>query len=191
MPIKVTKGNRVNLTKDTGLKKAMLGLGWDITGKDKEDADLDLVMFMCDRNYRCLGDPYVIFYNQLTDPEEAILHSGDNKQGSGEDDAETAFLDFSKISEKVEKIVIAVTIYEARKKRQNFGLVDNAYIRIVDAEKEEEILRYNLSEDFSIQTAVVFGEIYRHNGFWKFKAVGEGYNEEMAGLCDKYGVEYI
>ena len=191
MPITVTKGNRINLTKDTGLKKAMLGLGWDIATRGEEDADLDLVMFMCDGNGHCLGDPYVIFYNQLIDPEEAIVHSGDNKQGSGENDAETAFLDFSKISKKVEKIVIAVTIYEARKRRQNFGLVDNAYIRIVDAEKEEEILRYNLSEDFSIQTAVVFGEIYRHNGFWKFKAVGEGYNEEMAGLCDKYGVEYI
>ena len=191
MPITVTKGNRVDLTKDTGLKKAMLGLGWDIATRGKEDADLDLVMFMCNGNYRCLGDPYVIFYNQLTDPEEAIVHSGDNKQGSGTDDAETAFLDFSKISKEVEKIVIAVTIYEARKRRQNFGLVNNAYIRIIDAEKEKEILRYNLSEDFSIQTAIVFGEIYRHNGFWKFKAVGEGYNEEMAGLCDKYGVEYF
>jgi len=191
MPINVQKGARVNLTKDTGLKKAMLGLGWDITDAGKEDADLDLVMFMCDENYQCLGDPYVIFYNQLTDPEGAILHSGDNKLGSDEGDAETAFLDFSKISGKVQKIVIAVTIYEARVRLQNFGLIDNAYIRIVDEEKNQEILRYNLTEDFSIQTSAVFGEIYRHGDFWKFKAVGDGYNEEMTGLCDKYGVEYI
>ena len=87
--------------------------------------------------------------------------------------------------------MIAVTIHEARKRRQNFGLVNNAYIRIIDLEKDKEILHYDLSEDFSIETSVVFGEIYRHNGFWKFKAVGQGYNQELAGLCDKYGVEYI
>lgn len=171
----------VTITKDTGLNEVMLELGWDITDEGKEDADLDLVMFLCDENYRCLGDSY-----QLTDPE------GD-----------------SKLSKKVEKIVIAVTIYEAKERRQNFGLVNNAYIRIVDTEKEKEILRYNLSEDFSLQNTVVIGEIYRYKdfwkfkvvgesfnnekmkGFWKFKAVGEGYNNEMKGLCDKYGVEYV
>ncbi len=190
MPIqKVTKGNRVDLTKDTGLQKARIGLGWDITGVDEEDADLDLVMFLCDDKYHCLGDSYIIFYNNLIDPERAIIHSGDNKQGGN--DAETASIEFRKISSKVEKIVIAVTIHEARKRRQNFGLVNNAYIRIIDLEKDKEILHYDLSEDFSIETSVVFGEIYRHNGFWKFKAVGQGYNQELAGLCDKYGVEYI
>lgn len=191
MPISVVKGSRVNLTKDTGLKKAMIGLGWEINSSEKEDFDLDLVMFMCDQHYQCLGDPYVIFYHNLQDPEKAILHSGDNQIGGTGDDDETAVIEFKKISPNVEHIVIAVPIYQARKRKQNFGRVHNAYIRIVDVEKGEELLRYDLSEDFSIQNAVVFAEFYRHNGFWKFRAVGEGYNDEMQGLCDKYGVEYV
>lgn len=169
-----------------------MGLVGKSKKKGEQAADLDLVMFLCDKNNQCLGDPYVIFYNNLTDPEGAIMHSGDNQIGNNnEDDAETAFLDFSKIPKKVEKIVIAVTIYEAKKREQNFGLIENAYIRIVDMEKNIEIVRYNLSEDFSIEMSVVFGEIYRHNGFWKFRAIGQGYNQELAGLCDKYGVEYL
>lgn len=191
MSLNVVKGSRVNLTKDTGLKKAMIGLGWEINSSKGEDFDLDLVMFMCDQHYQCLGDPYVIFYHNLQDPEKAILHSGDNKIGGSGDDDETAVIEFRRISSNVEHIIIAVPIYEAQKRRQNFGMVHNAYIRIVDVEKGEELLRYDLSEDFSIQNAVVFAEFYRYNGFWKFRAVGEGYNDEMPGLCDKYGVEYI
>lgn len=190
MSVTLRKGGRVNLTKGTGLKKTMIGLGWDTNRyQGSADFDLDLVIFECDKNKRCIDEDHFIFYGNLEDPEHAIKHSGDNRTGAGDGDDETAFIEFANISEKAENIVIVVTIYEAKENNQNFGLVDNAFIRMVNTENDEEILRYDLGEDFSIQTAVVFAEIYKHDGEWKFKAVGEGYAKDLADLCREYGID--
>ena len=190
MEVTLTKGGRVNLTKGTGLKKAIIGLGWDTNRYEgSADFDLDLVIFECDKNKRCVDENHMIFYHNLEDPEKAIKHSGDNLTGAGDGDDETAFIEFANIPENVENIVIVVTIYEAKAKNQNFGMVDNAYIHMVNTENNEEILRYDLGEDFSIQTAVVFAEIYKNAGEWKFKAVGEGYAKDLADLCREYGID--
>lgn len=190
MAVSLRKGERVNLTKDTGLKEAMIGLGWDTNRyQGSADFDLDLVIFECDKNYRCVDERHMIFYRNLEDPEQAIKHSGDNRTGVGDGDDETAFIKLGNIADNVENIVIVVTIYEAKANNQNFGLVDNAFIRMVNTENNEEILRYDLGEDFSIQTSVVFAEIYKASGEWKFKAVGEGYAKELADLCREYGID--
>ena len=190
MAVMLKKGGRVELTKGTGLKEALIGLGWD-TNRYQGSAsfDLDLVIFECDKNKRCVDDKHMVFYHNLEDQEQAIKHSGDNRTGDGDNDDETAFIKFDRIDENVECIVIAVTIYEAHAKNQNFGLVDNAYIHMVNTETGEEILRYDLGEDFSVQTSVVFGEIYKSSGEWKFKAVGEGFDKELVDLCREYGIE--
>ena len=190
MAVTLTKGGRVNLTKDTGLREAMIGLGWDTNRyQGSANFDLDLVIFECDKNKRCVDDQHMIFYRNLEDTEHAIKHSGDNRTGAGDGDDETASIKFGNIADNVENIVIVVTIYEAKENNQNFGLVDNAYIRMVNTENGEEILRYDLGEDFSIQTAVVFAEIYKASGEWKFRAVGEGYAKELADLCREYGID--
>lgn len=190
MAVTLTKGGRVNLTKGTGLKEGMIGLGWDTNRYEgSADFDLDLVIFECDKNKRCIDERHFIFYGNLEDPEGAIKHSGDNRTGAGDGDDETAFIKFANIPETVENIVIVVTIYEAKANNQNFGLVDNAFIHMVNTETNEEILRYDLGEDFSIQTAVVFAEIYKNAGEWKFKAVGEGYAKDLADLCQEYGID--
>lgn len=189
MAVQLKKGGRVNLTKDTGLKEAMIGLGWD-TNRYQGSAsfDLDLVIFECDKNKRCVDDKHMVFYHKLEDPEKAVTHSGDNRTGAGDGDDETAFIKFGNIAENVENIVVAVSIYDAKANNQNFGLVDNAFIRMVNTETGEEILRYDLAEDFSIQTSVIFAEIYKVSGEWRFKAVGEGYAKELSELCSEYGV---
>lgn len=190
MAVTLTKGGRVNLTKGTGLKEGMIGLGWDTNRYDgKADFDLDLVIFMCDANKRCVDENHMIFYHNLADPANSVVHSGDNRSGVGDGDDETATINFANIPANVENIVIAVTIYEAKANNQNFGLVDNAYIRMVNTENNEEILRYDLGEDFSIQTSVIFAEIYKSAGEWKFKAVGEGYEKELVDLCAEYGID--
>lgn len=190
MAVSLTKGGRVDLTKGTGLKKAMLGLGWDINRyQGSSDFDLDLVIFMCDANSRCIDENHFIYYNHLNDPEESVKHSGDNRTGAGDGDDETAFIEFDKIPTNVEKIIVAVTIHEASSRSQNFGMVDNSYVRMVNTETNEEILKYDLGEDFSIQTSVIFAEIYKHSGEWKFKAVGDGYAKELVDLCGEYGID--
>ncbi|MBQ9279934.1 MAG: TerD family protein [Clostridia bacterium] len=190
MAVSLTKGGRVDLTKGTGLKEAMIGLGWDTNRyQGSAEFDLDLVIFECDANKRCIGEKNFVFYGNLKDGEGAIAHSGDNRTGAGDGDDETATINFAKINPRVENIVIAVTIYEARKRNQNFGLVDNSFVRLVNTETGEEILRYDLGEDFSIQTSVIFAEIYKVGTEWKFKAVGEGYTKELADLCREYGID--
>ena len=188
--INLLKGQRLDLTKGTGLKQAMIGLGWDTNRyQGTADFDLDLVIFMCDKNKKCLDEQHMIFYHNLNDPEGSIQHSGDNRTGVGEGDDESAFIEFAKINPNVETIVVIVSIYDATANGQNFGMVDNAYVRMLNTETSEEILRYDLAEDFSIQTSVVFAEIYKNNGEWKFKAVGDGYNKELAALCREYGLD--
>lgn len=190
MAVQLTKGSRVNLTKDTGLEEAKIGLGWDTNRyQGSADFDLDLVIFECDKNKRCIDEHHMVFYHNLEDPEKAIKHSGDNRTGDGDGDDETAFINFKNIAENVENIVIVVSIYDAKENKQNFGLVDNAFIHMTNVKNGEEILRYDLGEDFSIQTSVVFAEIYKVSGEWKFRAVGEGYEKELEALCREYGID--
>lgn len=189
MSVSLKKGNRVDLTKGTGLKKALVGLGWDVNRyQGSADFDLDLSMFMCDGNRHCIDDKHFIFYGNPNDPAQSVKYSGDNRTGDGDGDDESATINFEAIPENVEIIVVAVTIYEAKANNQNFGLVDNAFIRIENSETGEEMYRYDLSEDFSTQTSVVFAEVYKSSGEWKFKAVGEGYEKELSDLCAEYGI---
>ena len=191
MAVNLKKGGRVNLTKNTNLKKAMLGLGWDTNKyKGPYEFDLDLVLFLCDRNKKCLDESHIIFYNNVSDPAKSVVHSGDNRTGEGEGDDETATIEFAKIPKDVKYIIVVVTIFDAERKNQNFGLVDNSFARMVNIETGEEMLRYDLGEDFSTQTSVVFAEIYRTDDGkeWKFRAIGEGYEKDLEDLCIEYGL---
>lgn len=190
MAVSLKKGGRVNLSKDFGLESAMLGLGWDTNRyQGSDDFDLDLVIFMCGADKKCHDEKNFVYYHNLTDPSGAVIHSGDNRTGAGDGDDESAKIDFSKMPANVQHIVVAVTIYDAKSRNQNFGLVDNAYIRIVDEKSGEEKIRYDLTEDYSTQTSLVFVEIYNKNGEWRMNAVGEGYEKELEDLCVEYGLE--
>ncbi len=199
MPISLSKGQKVDLTKgNPGLKSIMVGLGWDVNAFDSgADFDLDAAAFLLGANGRCPTEKEFIFYGNLEHSSESVKHMGDNLTGEGEGDDEEIHVDLAKIPANVEKIAFTVTIYEAETRRQNFGQVSNSYIRIVDQTTGTELIRYDLGEDFSIETAIVvggmtamiFGEIYRHNGEWKFNAIGSGFQGGLAALCGHYGIE--
>lgn len=191
MPINLSKGQKVDLTKgNPGLKKIMVGLGWDVNAFDTgADFDLDAAAFMLGANGKCPTEKEFIFYGNLTHGSDAIKHMGDNLTGEGEGDDEQICVDLSKIPENVSKIAFTVTIYDAEIRRQNFGQVSNAYIRIVDEITGTEVIRYDLGEDFSIETAVVVGEMYRHGNEWKFNAIGSGFQGGLAALCGHYGID--
>ncbi len=168
----------------------MVGLGWDINAFDSGcDFDLDAAAFMCGANGKCPTEKEFIFYGNLVHASEAVKHMGDNRTGSGDGDDEQILVDLTKIPANVERIAFTATIYEADARRQNFGQVSNAYIRIVDEATGQELIRYDLGEDFSIETAVVVGELYKHNGEWKFNAIGSGFQGGLAALCGHYGIE--
>ena len=187
MPISLSKGQKVDLTKgNPGLKKIMVGLGWDVNAFDSgADFDLDAAAFMVGANGKCPTEKEFVFYGNLTHPSESVKHMGDNLTGEGEGDDEQIEIELA----NVEKIAFTVTIYDADVRRQNFGQVSNAFIRIVDETTNTELIRYDLGEDFSIETAVVVGELYRHNGEWKFNAIGSGFQGGLAALCGHYGIE--
>ena len=191
MPINLSKGQKVDLTKgNASLKHIMVGLGWDVNAFDSgADFDLDASAFMCGANGKCPTEKEVIFYGNLEHPSGAVKHQGDNLTGEGDGDDEQIFVDLKAIPESVDKIAFTVTIYEAQERRQNFGQVSNAYIRIVDEDTNQELIRYDLGEDFSIETAIVVGELYRHNGEWKFNAIGSGFQGGLAALCGHYGIQ--
>ncbi len=191
MPINLTKGQKVDLTKgNPGLKSVMVGLGWDINAFDSgADFDLDAAAFMCGANGVCPTEKEFIFYGNLVHSTESVQHMGDNLTGGGDGDDEEIMIDLEKVPANIEKIAFTVTIYEAEKRRQNFGQVSNAFIRIVDNSNNTELIRYDLGEDFSIETAVVVGELYRNNGEWKFNAIGSGFQGGLAALCGHYGIE--
>lgn len=191
MAINLTKGQKVDLTKgNPGLKKLMVGLGWDVNAFDSgADFDLDAAAFMLGDNGRCPTEKEFIFYGNLTHPSESIKHMGDNLTGEGEGDDEQIFVDLTKIPANVSKVAFTVTIYEAESRGQNFGQVSNSFIRIVDESTGQELIHYDLGEDFSIETAVVVGELYKHNGEWKFNAIGSGYQGGLAALCANFGVD--
>ncbi|MBS4932477.1 MAG: TerD family protein [Clostridiales bacterium] len=191
MPINLQKGQKVSLTKgNPGLKNIMIGLGWDVNRYDGgADFDLDAAVFMLGENGKTPTSDEFIFYGNLVHKSGAIEHMGDNLTGEGDGDDEQIKVDLTKVPDNIQKMDFTVTIYEADKRHQNFGQVDNAYIRIVDENTNEELIRYDLGEDFSIETAVVVGEIYRYNGEWKFNAIGSGFQGGLAALCGNFGIE--
>ena len=191
MPINLSKGQKVDLTKgNASLKHIMVGLGWDVNAFDSgSDFELDASAFMCGANGKCPTEKEFVFYGNLEHPSGAVKHQGDNLTGEGDGDDEQIFVDLKAIPESVDKIAFTVTIYEAQERRQNFGQVSNAYIRIVDEDTNQELIRYDLGEDFSIETAIVVGELYRHNGEWKFNAIGSGFQGGLAALCGHYGIQ--
>ena len=175
MPINLSKGQKVDLTKgNPGLKNIMVGLGWDVNAFDSgADFDLDAAAFLVGENGKC----------------PTVKHMGDNLTGEGDGDDEQIQIDLSKIPANISKVAFTVTIYDAETRRQNFGQVSNAFIRIVDETTNQELIRYDLGEDFSIETAVVVGELYRHDGEWKFNAIGSGFQGGLAALCGHYGID--
>ena len=191
MPISLKKGQKVSLSKDNpGLSRVVVGLGWDVNAFDTGgDFDLDTAAFLLGDNGRVTRAEDFVFYGNLRHPSGAVEHLGDNLTGAGDGDDEQIKIDLARVPENISHIAFTVTIYEADERRQNFGQVANAFIRIVDEAKGQEILRYDLGEDFSIETAAVFGELYRHNGEWKFNAIGSGYQGGLAALCANYGVD--
>jgi len=191
MPINLQKGQKVDLTKgNPSLKNIMVGLGWDVNAFDSgADFDLDAAAFMAGENGKCPTEREFIFYGNLDHNSGAVKHMGDNLTGGGDGDDEQIEVDLTIIPANVSRVVFTVTIYDAELRRQNFGQVSNAFIRIVDTATGSELIRYDLGEDFSIETAVVVGELYRHNGEWKFNAIGSGFQGGLAALCGHYGIE--
>jgi len=190
MSVKLVKGERVNLNKEApGLKKIIIGLGWDPNNTNTGyDYDLDASAFVLGADGKVVGDEWFIFYNQLESPDKAILHTGDNLTGDGDGDDEEIIVDLSKVDLKVQSIVFTVTIHEALERGQNFGQITNSYIRILDANTNKEILKYELDEDYSTETAINFGELYKKGDEWRFKAVGNGFNNGLIDFCKNYGV---
>ncbi len=191
MSINLSKGQKVDLTNgNPGLKNIMVGLGWDANVFDSgADFDLDASAFLLGENGKCPTEREFIFYGNLEHASESVKHMGDNLTGEGEGDDEQIQIDLTKIPANISKIAFTVTIYEADQRRQNFGQVSNSFIRIVDESNGSELIRYDLGEDFSIETAVVVGELYRHNGEWKFNAIGSGFQGGLAALCGHYGID--
>lgn len=191
MSISLAKGQKVDLTKgNPSLKNVMVGLGWDVNVYDSGVAfDLDAAAFMVGENGKCPTEKEFVFYGNLSHASGAVVHQGDNLTGEGDGDDEQILVDLTKIPANVSKIAFTVTIYDCEARRQNFGQVSNAFIRIVDEETNTELIRYDLGEDFSIETAIVVGELYRHNGGWKFNAIGSGFQGGLAALCAHYGID--
>ncbi|MFA9376793.1 MAG: TerD family protein [Lachnotalea sp.] len=191
MPVSLQKGQKVSITKgNPGLTKVVVGLGWDVNQFDTGGAfDLDTAAFLLADNGKVSKSEDFVFFGNLKHPSGCAEHLGDNLTGAGDGDDEQIKFNLSLVPANLTKIAFSVTIYEAESRRQNFGQVNNAFIRICNEDTGEEILRYDLGEDFSIETAAVFGEMYINNGEWKFNAIGSGYQGGLAALCANYGVD--
>lgn len=188
--INLSKGAKINLSKEApGLKKIMFGLGWDCNKySGGDDFDLDASCFLVNAMGRTTADGF-IFYNNLIGPNKCVVHQGDNRTGDGDGDDEQIYIDLDLIPENIDKIAITVTIDAADQRHQNFGMVSNAYCRLVNTETDKEEIRFNLGEDFCTETAIVVGEVYRHNGDWKFNAIGQGFSGGLLALCKNYGLD--
>ncbi len=190
MGVSLSKGGNVSLSDQVpGLKTVQVGLGWQARETEGEDFDLDACCFMLGTNNKVRGDEDFIFYNQLKSPCGSVEHTGDELEGGSGGDDEVIMVHLDKVPDVIQKLLFTVTIHEFDTRRQNFGMVNSAYIRIVNDDNNEEIARFDLSEDASTNTAMIFGEIYRHNTAWKFRAVGQGYNYGLEALAKSYGVE--
>ncbi|MDK1685095.1 TerD family protein [Acinetobacter terrestris] len=189
MAISLNKGGNLSLSKtDPSLNQVLIGLGWDARATDGADFDLDASAFLLAANDKVRGETDFIFYNQTRSPEGSVEHTGDNRTGAGDGDDEAVKIDLAKVPADVQKIAITVTIHDAESRGQNFGQVQNAFIRVVNDQTNVEIVRFDLNEDYSTETAMIFGELYRHNGEWKFRAVGQGYNGGLRAMCGQYGI---
>ncbi|WP_299057862.1 TerD family protein [uncultured Nocardioides sp.] len=191
MVVSLSKGGNVSLTKEAGsagLHKVAVGLGWDVRTTTGVDFDLDASAVVCGEGGKALSDGHFVFYNNLSVPDGSVTHQGDNLTGEGEGDDEVVDIDVDALDAAVGRIVFAVSIHEADARGQSFGQVANAFIRVVDSLTGTELARYDLSEDASTETAMVFGEVYRHSGEWKFRAVGQGYASGLLGIIRDYGI---
>ena len=189
MSITLAKGGNVNLTKIApSLTKVAVGLGWDVRSTTGVDFDLDATALVCGPDGKVIDDRHFVFYNNLTSPDGSVEHTGDNLTGEGEGDDEVVNVNVSAVPAGVDKVVFAVSIYEGSTRGQSFGQVVNAFIRVVDATTGTELARYDLTEDASTETAMIFGELYRLGGEWKFRAIGQGYASGLAGIAKDYGV---
>ena len=190
MAVSLTKGQRVSLEKiSPGLSEVFVGLGWDVKATDTgSDFDLDSSLFLLGANEKLISDNHFIFYNNLTspDPDKSVQHMGDNLTGAGEGDDEIIKINLKKVPNDVQKILVTVTIHEAQQRHQNFGQVQNAFVRLVNAQTQQEAVRYDLVEDYSIETALIMAELYRKDGEWRLNAVGSGYQGGLQALLDRY-----
>ncbi|MBV7537838.1 TerD family protein [Duganella sp. sic0402] len=189
MAISLQKGGNVNLSKEApGLTKITVGLGWDVRSTDGSPFDLDGSAFLLKVDGKVRNDSDFIFYNNLKSSDQSVTHSGDNRTGDGAGDDETVTIDLTRVPADVDRIAICATIHEGDARRQNFGMVQKAFIRTVNAGSNAEIARYDLSEDSSTESAMIFGEVYRNGGDWKFKAVGQGFKGGLGPLAGSFGV---
>jgi len=188
MSINLNKGGRVNLSKEApNLRKIKMGLGWDVNRSDTGGQfDLDSSIFLIGKSGKTNSDSDFVFYNNLQSTDRSVRHTGDNLTGDGDGDDEQILVDLSRISSEIQEIIFVVTIHEAESRRQNFGQISNALIRLVNEENNSEILRYELDEDYSTETAIEFGKLYRKDNSWRFQAVGTGYNAGLQSFVDKY-----
>ena len=190
MAISLQKGENTNLSNAApGMSKMVVGLGWNARGTSGEAFDLDASAFMLNAGDKVPSDANFIFYNQDKSPDGSVKYIGDNRTGDGDGDDETIVIELDRVPAGIEKIAVCVTIHQASERNQNFGQVSGAFIRCVDASTNQEVARFDLSEDFSVETAVVFGAIYRNSGAWKFRAVGQGYSGGLQELCGVYGIQ--
>jgi tellurium resistance protein TerD len=191
MVVSLSKGGNVSLTKEAGpagLNKVVVGLGWDVRTTTGQDFDLDASALSTNAEGKVVSDQHFVFYNNLTSPDGFVVHTGDNRTGEGEGDDEQINVDLAGLGPDTDKVVFVVSIDQADQRGQNFGQVTGAFIRVVNAENNTELARYDLSEDASSETAMVFGEIYRNGAEWKFRAIGQGYASGLAGIVRDYGV---
>jgi len=189
MGISLVKGGNLSLTKAApGLTKVLVGLGWDARTTTGDKFDLDASALGCGESGTVISNDYFIFFNQTRSPEGAVEHLGDNRTGEGAGDDEVMAVDLSAAPAPLDKVVFVTSIYDAETSGITFGQVRNAYIRVVNAADNAELARYDLSEDASVETAMVFGELYRNGADWKFRAIGQGYSSGLAGIAKDYGV---
>jgi tellurium resistance protein TerD len=189
MSVSLSKGGNVSLSKEApGLRAILVGLGWDIRTTTGDDFDLDASALLVGTDGRILSDQHFVFFNNLRSPDGSVEHTGDNRTGEGEGDDEVINVNLAGVPGEVDKIVFAASIYDAETRRQSFGQVRNAFIRVVNQDGGTEITRYDLSEDASTETAMVFGELYRNGADWKFRAVGQGYSTGLRGIAQDFGV---
>ncbi|MCM3610147.1 TerD family protein [Planococcus sp. MERTA32b] len=191
MAINLSKGQKVDLTKSNpGLSKVVVGLGWDTNKYDGgKDFDLDSSVFLLNAEGKASSEADFVFYNNTIGAGGAVEHTGDNRTGEGEGDDEQVKVNLSSIPSSIEKVTFAITIHDGEARAQNFGQVSNSYVRIVNEDTNEELIRYDLGEDFSIETAIVVGELYRHGGEWKFNAIGSGYQGGLGSLVKDFGLD--
>jgi len=189
MALSLSKGQNLSLTKtDPGLKKLIVGLGWDPRATDGQEFDLDASAFMLTASGKVRSVEDFIFYSKMVSNCGSITHTGDNRTGDGDGDDEQIKIDLDKVPADIQRIAITVTIYKAKSRSQSFGQVSNAFVRVVNEASGAEVVRYDLTEDASTETAQIFADIYRHNGEWKFKAVGQGYAGGLKAMCDQFGI---